>query len=57
MSIYDRHNNFSKPTLERMTKKELIEYCLLLQKNLIISHESFDIHVKNVTRLWEEGEK
>jgi len=55
MSIYDRHNNFSKPTLERMTKKELVEYCLLLQRNLIISHESFDIHVKNVMKL--EGGK
>lgn len=55
MSIYDRHNNFSKSTLERMTKKELVEYCLLLQRNLIISHESFDIHVKNVMKL--EGGK
>ena len=53
MSIYDKHNNFKESTLMRMTKKELVEYCLMLQQNLINKETTFNIHCKNVEKMLE----
>ena len=55
MSVYDKHNNFKESTLMKMTKKELVEYCLMLQKNLIMAHNSHEQHVRNIEGLVESG--
>ena len=54
-SAYNRHNNFAESTLKRLTKAELVEYCLLLQKNLVIAHEGHEQHVRNIENLIAKG--
>lgn len=50
-------NNYTKSTLERMTKEELISYSLMLQKNCKNYEESFSIQYSNVMNLINEMTK
>ena len=54
-SLYNKHNNFAESTLKRLTKAELVDYCLLLQKNLVITQNGHEQHVRNIENLIAKG--
>ena len=53
MSIYEKHNNFTKKTLMSNTKVELVNYTLMLQENLIKMQEDIDRQYENSKKIIE----
>jgi len=54
-SVYNKHNNFAESTLKKLTKNDLVDYCLLLQKNLVITQNGHEQHVRNIENLIAKG--
>jgi uncharacterized protein YlaN (UPF0358 family) len=57
VKIYEKFNNCSKDVLMSKSKKELVDYVLVMQKNLINFNNILDIQYENSKKMIEELEK
>jgi len=57
MKIYEKHNNFSRSTLMSRNKEELVNYALMMQKNLINMQNNLDVQYENSKKMIEELEE
>jgi len=54
MNIYKNTNNYAESTLNGWNKADLVEYCLMLQKNLQNIQQERDVHYSNVSKVFGE---